>query len=296
MRAYSTGARAALAFPKRRGYSRRNSKLAAFRLIQEAAAMALRVMSADSHMDLVYLPPDTFTSRMDPKWGDAAPHVVERDGRKWWVSRDAVLGPYGVYGPGVTGGKRGRILAEAGFATGKQTRPSHPIERREDQARDGVEAEVIYGIIGISRGLFTHQGISDHEMLTAVYHAYNRYIAEFNQTQPGRYYGLGWRPYIRSRLDDTYEERLADDLKLPLPPSAYFKRQMYATFQKDFHGVRAMAEIAPDNVMWGSDCPHRDGTWPFSQKAIEEQFRGIDPKIQRKMLWENVRRVYRIDE
>src|SRR5438034_4391746 len=194
MRAYSTGARAALAFPKRRGYSRQNSKLAAFRLIQEAAAMALRVMSADSHMDLVYLPPDTCASRMDPRWGDAARDVVERDGRKWWVSRDAVLGPYGVYGPGVTGGKRGRILAEAGFATGKQTRPSHPIERREDQARDGVEAEVIYGIIGISRGLFTHQGISDHEMLTAVYHAYNRYIAEFNQTQPGRYYGLGCLP------------------------------------------------------------------------------------------------------
>src|SRR2546430_9186699 len=52
--------------------------------------------------------------------------------------------------PGVTGGKRGRILAEAGFATGKQTRPSHPIERREDQARDGVEAQVIYGSIGRS--------------------------------------------------------------------------------------------------------------------------------------------------
>jgi len=56
-----------------------------------------------------------------------------------------------------------------------------------------------------------------------------------------------------------------------------------------------MAEIAPDNVMWGSDYPHRDGTWPFSRKAIEEQFRGIDPKIQEKMLWDNVRRVYRID-
>ena len=86
----------------------------------------------------------------------------------------------------------------------------------------------------------------------------------------------------------------AEDLKLPLPPSAYFKRQIYATFQKDFHGVRAMAEIAPDNVMWGSDYPHRDGTWPFSQKAIDEQFRGIDESIKRKMLWDNVRRVYRI--
>jgi predicted TIM-barrel fold metal-dependent hydrolase len=106
--------------------------------------------------------------------------------------------------------------------------------------------------------------------------------------------GIGWLPYMLERLDDTYEERLADDLKLKLPPSAYFKRQMYATFQKDVHGVRAMAEIAPDNVMWGSDYPHRDGTWPFSQKAIEEQFRGIAPAVQSKMLWENVRRVYRI--
>jgi predicted TIM-barrel fold metal-dependent hydrolase len=106
--------------------------------------------------------------------------------------------------------------------------------------------------------------------------------------------GIGWLPYILERLDDTYEERLADDLALPMPPSAYFKRQIYATFQKDFHGVRAMAGIAPDNVMWGSDYPHRDGTWPFSAKAIEEQFRGVDPAVRQKMLWENVRRVYRI--
>ncbi len=376
--------------------------------------MALRVMSADSHMDLIYLPQDTFTSRMASAWRDHAPRVVERDGRLVWISGDAVLGPWGVYGPGVTGGRRGRILAEAGFASGKQTRPSNTAERCQDQDRDGVEAEVIYGIIGISRGLFTHAGITDHETLAAVYRAYNDYIADFNRTAPSRFFGLGclpnhdaraaadevrhcaelglrggvfvpwgaaapvwdatweplwsvaeetglvisfhvfeggattvgyavkggqhpasagswtvvaplqmdeicasvilsgvcerhpkltlvlgesgigWLPYILERLDDTYEERLADDLGLRLPPSAYFKRQMYATFQKDFHGVRAMAEIAPDNVMWGSDYPHRDGTWPFSQKAIEEQFRGIPETIQAKMLWENVRRVYRI--
>lgn len=377
--------------------------------------MTLQVMSADSHMDLIYLPPDTFTSRMPSTWGDRAPHVVPRDGRKIWVSGDDVLGPYATYGPGVTGGKRGRILAEAGFASGAQTRPSNPGQRREDQERDGVEAEVIYGIIGISRGLFSHKGIGDPALLTAVYHAYNEYVAEFNRSIPGRFFGLGclpnhdagtaaaeiahcaalglrgavfvpwgaampvwhetwepmwsaaeardlvisfhvfegggaivgyevkglrhpasicswtvvaplqmdevmtsvilsgvcerhprlrlvlgesgigWIPYLLERLDDTYEERLADDLQLTLPPSAYFKRQMYATFQKDFHGVRAMAQIAPDNVMWGSDYPHRDGTWPFSRKAIEEQFRGIDEAIQRKMLWKNVRRLYRID-
>src|SRR5256886_5922580 len=102
--------------------------------------------------------------------------------------------------PGVTGGKRGRILAEAGFATGKQTRPSNPVERREDQERDGVEAEVIYGIIGISRGLFGTGGIANHETLAAGYHAYNQYVAEFNQTEPGRYYGLGCLPNHDGKL------------------------------------------------------------------------------------------------
>ena len=156
--------------------------------------MAFRVMSADSHMDLIYLPQDTFTSRMSSAWRDRAPRVVERDGRNVWISGDAVLGPWGVYGPGVTGGRRGRILAEAGFASGKQTRPSNPLERCQDQERDGVEAEVIYGIIGISRGLFTHAGIADHETLAAVYRAYNDYVADFNRSAPGRFFGLGCLP------------------------------------------------------------------------------------------------------
>ncbi len=377
--------------------------------------MTLTVMSADSHMDLLYLPPDTFSSRMDASWGEQIPRVVERAGQRLWVSGDDTLAPYATYGPGVTGGRRGRVLAEAGFASGKQTRPSDPAQRREDQERDGVEAEVIYGIIGISKGFFGSKGITDPGLLSDVYSAYNRYIADFNAAIPGRFYGLGclpnhdgvaaaaevrrcaalglkgavfvpwgsampawhemwepmwaaaeetglvisfhvfegggatvgyevkgvkradvigawtvvaplqmdeilasvilsgvcqrhpglrlvlgesgigWLPYMLERLDDTYEERLADDLALPLPPSAYFKRQIWATFQKDLHGVRAMAAIAPDNVMWGSDYPHRDGTWPFSRKAIDEQFRDIPEDIARKMLWDNVRRLYRID-
>jgi predicted TIM-barrel fold metal-dependent hydrolase len=372
------------------------------------------VMSADCHMDLFYLPPDTFTSRLDARrWGDGIPRVVERGHEKIWVANDEMLSVWGVYGPGVTAGKRGRILVQEGFAAGR-ARASDPVQRRADQERDGVAAEVIYGILGISRGLFGGRGIVDPELLAAVYHAYNEYVAEFNRSMPGRYFGLGclpnhdaeaaagearscvalglkgativpwgsampvwhemweplwaaaeeldfvitfhvfeggastvgravkttspasagawttvapmqldeilcsvilagvcerhprlrlvlgesgigWLPYMLERLDDTWEERLTDDCPLSLPPSGYFKRQIGATFQKDFHGVRAMAEIAPDNVMWGSDYPHRDGTWPFSQKVIEEQFRGIDGSIKRKMLWDNARRFYRLD-
>ena len=153
-----------------------------------------RVMSADCHMDVFYLPPDAFTSRMDAaRWGEGIPSVVERNGEKIWISNGKMLSVWGVYGPGVTAGKRGRILVQEGFAAGR-ARASDPVQRRADQERDGVEAEIIYGILGISRGLLGGQGIGDHALLSAVYHAYNQYIAEFNQTMPGHYFGLGCLP------------------------------------------------------------------------------------------------------
>src|SRR2546428_4960216 len=88
--------------------------------------MSLSVMSADSHMDLIFLPPDTFTSRMPAAWRDPAPQGVEREGRKVWVSGNAVLGPWGVYRPGVPGGRRGRRLAHAGLAPGHPNPPPAP--------------------------------------------------------------------------------------------------------------------------------------------------------------------------
>lgn len=374
--------------------------------------MALKVMSADCHMDLFYLPQDAFTARMAARWGEAIPRVVERDGQQIWVSNGQMLSVWGVYGPGMTAGKRGRILVQEGFAAGR-ARASDPVQRRADQERDGIAAEIIYGILGISRGLLGGTGIREPGLLSAVYRAYNEYIAEFNRSAPDSYFGLGclpnhdaqaaadevrycaslglkgativpwgaamplwhemweplwaaaealdvvitfhvfeggaatvgsavnlkhpvsagawttvapmqldeilasvilagvcerhpalrlvlgesgigWIPYLLERLDDTWEERLTDDCPLSMLPSEYFKRQICATFQKDHHGVAAMARIAPDNVMWGSDYPHRDGTWPFSPKVIEEQFHDVDETIARKMLWDNVRRVYRI--
>src|SRR5437016_2004680 len=120
--------------------------------------MSSRVMSADCHMDVCYLPPDAFTARMDAaRWGDGIPRVIDRNGEKIWV-------------------------------------PDDPVHRRADQERDGIDAEIIYGILGISRGLLGGKGIGEHALLSAVYHAYNQSIAEFNQTMPGHYFGLGCLP------------------------------------------------------------------------------------------------------
>jgi hypothetical protein len=48
--------------------------------------MTVQAISADSHMDLTFLPPDTFISRVPAKFRDRAPRVVDRDGAKYWMS------------------------------------------------------------------------------------------------------------------------------------------------------------------------------------------------------------------
>src|SRR2546430_17437838 len=113
-------------------YRRQTPVLAYFFFFNDTATTEIYTLSLH---DALPISPDTFTSRMAATWGGTVPRVVERDGRKWWVSGDAVLGPYGVYGPGVTGGKRGWILAPAGFGPGKHTPPSEPVEWPVEQSR-----------------------------------------------------------------------------------------------------------------------------------------------------------------
>jgi len=113
--------------------------------------------------------------------------------------------------------------------------------------------------------------------------------------------GIGWIPYFLERMDDTYRrfkyspeqwKKDEGDKKLPLKPSEYFKRQVWATFQIDPVGLRLLDVMGEDRAMWASDYPHGDSTWPNSQSAIEEQFRGIPEATRRKVLSDNARTLY----
>jgi predicted TIM-barrel fold metal-dependent hydrolase len=112
--------------------------------------------------------------------------------------------------------------------------------------------------------------------------------------------GIGWLPYMLERLDDTYRKfldaeefwRAHGGLRLTMPPSAYFHRQIWATFQTDHVGLRLLDVLGADRVMWASDYPHADSTWPESQRVIEENFRGVDGATRHRVTCENARRLY----
>lgn len=112
--------------------------------------------------------------------------------------------------------------------------------------------------------------------------------------------GIGWLPYMLERMDDTYQKfldapefwRSQSKLALSMPPSAYFRRQIWATFQSDHAGMRLLDVLGEDRVMWASDYPHADSTWPESRKAIDDNFRHVADSARRRILCDNARGLY----
>ncbi|HEX2173562.1 MAG TPA: amidohydrolase family protein [Dehalococcoidia bacterium] len=112
--------------------------------------------------------------------------------------------------------------------------------------------------------------------------------------------GIGWLPYLVERMDDSWNRfvdaeeywRQHGGLQLKMKPSEYYRRQVWATFQEDHVGIRVVDVIGEDRVMWASDYPHADSTWPWSQQAIEEHFRDVPAATRRKILCDNAKALY----
>ena len=62
--------------------------------------------------------------------------------------------------------------------------------------------------------------------------------------------------------------------------------------RRDHAGLRLLDMLGEDRVMWASDYPHADSTWPESQKAIEDNFKDVPAGSRRRILCDNARKLY----
>ncbi|HEX4431438.1 MAG TPA: amidohydrolase family protein [Frankiaceae bacterium] len=92
---------------------------------------------------------------------------------------------------------------------------------------------------------------------------------------------LGWIPFFLQQLDNTYTDkpirgpewkRLSDPDALP---SQFFRTNCFASFQEDSLGIRLRDEIGVETLMWGSDYPHTESTFPRSREVLEEVLQGV---------------------
>jgi predicted TIM-barrel fold metal-dependent hydrolase len=159
--------------------------------------MEYNFISADCHIDLIWLPPDLFTSNAPAALKDRMPYVAEgRKGMQWVANNGAKFGL--VNGMGSAGREyvpgeihRSDRMASTGlYDDGRKgiRRLTDPDLRLKDQERDGVQAEVLYGILGASMRL------KDDEAATEMLRIYNQWLAGFCRTHPDRYAGLASIP------------------------------------------------------------------------------------------------------
>jgi predicted TIM-barrel fold metal-dependent hydrolase len=104
---------------------------------------------------------------------------------------------------------------------------------------------------------------------------------------------VGWIPYILDRLDDaweTYPFRHADRDPREIPSSFYWNR-VYSCMFKDRVGTRLLDLIGEDQVMFESDYPHGDGTWPHTPERARTVLCDLPQEVQYKILRGNAIRL-----
>jgi predicted TIM-barrel fold metal-dependent hydrolase len=96
--------------------------------------------------------------------------------------------------------------------------------------------------------------------------------------------GATWGPLIADRLDEAYHAHgNAVQPRLSKLPSEFLYTQVYATFQHDRSAVPTHTAMGWQNVVWGSDYPHHEGTYPHTQKVLHELFDDIAPEASHRI-------------
>jgi predicted TIM-barrel fold metal-dependent hydrolase len=103
----------------------------------------------------------------------------------------------------------------------------------------------------------------------------------------------GWLGWLLGVLDQQVAKKhMWIRPQLPMLPSEYFRRQGHITFSDDPVALNNLAFTGSDYLMWGSDYPHDEGTFPHSQEVIERIFSGVAPADKHKIIRGNAARLY----
>ncbi len=103
----------------------------------------------------------------------------------------------------------------------------------------------------------------------------------------------GWLPWLLERVNRGHERYAKQNgIRTELKPSEYFHRNVMAAFIQDRVGVYTREFTGADNLMWSSDYPHTDTTWPRSRQSIERDFAGVSETDRYKMTFTNAARLY----
>ncbi len=107
-------------------------------------------------------------------------------------------------------------------------------------------------------------------------------------------YNAGWIAHWLERVDQGWQREAGRNPDTPAvePIDEIWARQFYATIEDDQAALKTRDMIGEDRLMWGSDYPHTDSTWPCSTDVLAEMFEGYPPGAREAITRDNVTRLY----
>jgi predicted TIM-barrel fold metal-dependent hydrolase len=105
--------------------------------------------------------------------------------------------------------------------------------------------------------------------------------------------GGGWAPYWISRLDHQVPSYGGFAPQMRRLPSEYFRRQCWVSFEIDEAALPALAPLVGEGrIVWGSDYPHQDSTFPGAVAALRETLAPLPREARLRILGENAAALY----
>lgn len=110
-------------------------------------------------------------------------------------------------------------------------------------------------------------------------------LAEFN---------AGWVAHWLDKVQQGWAREFASNSSGTAPVNVLdiWKRQFFATIEDDTAALQTRGMIGEETLLWGSDYPHTDSTWPCSSQVINEMFESYSPECRDKITRTNVANLY----
>lgn len=111
--------------------------------------------------------------------------------------------------------------------------------------------------------------------------------------------GIGWIPFVLEALDYQFiGNRVAEERPdLDMLPSEYFARNVYGCYWFEQIAPRRLIDkVGEDNILFETDFPHPTSLFGEEvHKRIRAGLNECEESVKRKILWENARRLYKVE-
>jgi len=82
---------------------------------------------------------------------------------------------------------------------------------------------------------------------------------------------VGWMPFQLERMDSVWRDGVGG-VNLRVAPSEMVRGRVFGCVFDDLHGLKCRDDVGLEQILFETDYPHSDGTYPHSRKIARELF------------------------